>query len=111
VMVLDMGVPQKIVKIAHALIRMSGRRDIEIVYTGLRPGEKMSEDLVARGEDEQATANPLVTGASVAPLDPNSVPVAAIVDHARAMSWCHDTAVSLDPESPAVRASVPAAGA
>ena len=111
VMVLDMGVPQKIVKIAKALIRMSGRHDIEIVYTGLRPGEKMSEDLVARGEDEQATANPLVTGASVAPLAPHSVPVAAIVDHARAMSWCHDTAVSLDPESPAVRASVPAAGA
>jgi FlaA1/EpsC-like NDP-sugar epimerase len=99
VMVLDMGVPQKIVTIAKALIRMSGRNDVEIVYTGLRPGEKMSEDLVARAEDEEATANPLVTAASVAPLDPMSVPVEQIADHERAKRWSRETAASVEEQA------------
>lgn len=93
VMVLDMGSPQKIVKIAQALIQMSGRHDIDIVYTGLRPGEKMTEDLVAHGEDAQRTSNPLVTGAQVARLDPYSIP-ADIADHGTAAEWTKVTALS-----------------
>ena len=50
VMVLDMGRPQKIVDVARALIRMSGRSDVKIDFTGLRPGEKLTEDLVANAE-------------------------------------------------------------
>lgn len=51
--VLDMGKPVKIVELARNLIRLSGLRpdhDIKIVYTGLRPGEKMFEELFDRQE-------------------------------------------------------------
>ena len=49
IMILDMGEPVKIVDMAKRLIRHSGKR-IEINYTGLRPGEKMHEILVASDE-------------------------------------------------------------
>ncbi len=48
-----MGTPVKIVDMAKDLIRLSGKepdRDIEIVYTGLRPGEKLYEELITEGE-------------------------------------------------------------
>lgn len=53
IFVLDMGEPIRIVDLARDLIRLSGLvpdRDIEIVYTGLRPGEKMFEELFLSGE-------------------------------------------------------------
>ena len=53
VFVLDMGEPVKIVDLATDLIELSGLevgRDIDIVYTGLRPGEKLSEELFVAGE-------------------------------------------------------------
>lgn len=109
VMVLDMGTPQKIVDVAKALIRMSGRRDIEIRFTGLRPGEKMSEDLVARAEDAKLTANPLVTGASVARLDPATIPYAAIHDHESAEAWTHAAALSTDEVAPSPQIGEPSA--
>lgn len=60
VMVLDMGEPVKIADLANSLIRLSGRRDIEIHYTGLRPGEKLSEDLFSEDEGRRPSANPLI---------------------------------------------------
>jgi FlaA1/EpsC-like NDP-sugar epimerase len=47
ILVLDMGKPVRIVDIAKTLIRMSGQseRDIHILYTGIRPGEKLHEEL------------------------------------------------------------------
>jgi FlaA1/EpsC-like NDP-sugar epimerase len=53
-----MGDPIKIVTLAETLITLSGLtpgEDIEIVYTGLKPGEKMSEELSFTGEDVTAT--------------------------------------------------------
>ena len=59
VMVLDMGEPIRIVTLAEQMIRLSGfepRVDIDIVYTGIRPGEKLSEALVQDGEDLEPTS-------------------------------------------------------
>ena len=100
VMVLDMGKPQRIVDVARALIRMSGRRNIEITYTGLRPGEKMTEDLVSRAEAATPTKNPLVTGATVKPMDPSQLPKSEVHDHPTAMSWTRDHALVTDDGMP-----------
>ncbi len=58
VYVLDMGEPVKIVDLAEELIRLSGLEpgeDIEIEFTGLRPGEKMFEDIMTAEEGTNAT--------------------------------------------------------
>jgi len=63
VFVLDMGEPVKILDLAKNLIRLSGKElgvDAEIVYTGLRPGEKLHEELVVEGEDVSGTTHPKV---------------------------------------------------
>ena len=58
IFVLDMGEPVRIVDLARNMIRLSGREpdvDIEIRYTGLRPGEKLFEELITKGENIQPT--------------------------------------------------------
>lgn len=53
--VLDMGAPIKIMDVAKKMLSLYGRRDIPLVFTGLRPGEKLSERLVSRWENTAAT--------------------------------------------------------
>jgi len=63
IFLLDMGEPVKIVDLATELITLSGFRpgvDIEIVFTGLRPGEKLFEELSIKGEDMQETRHPKI---------------------------------------------------
>ncbi|MFQ6171912.1 polysaccharide biosynthesis protein [Oryzobacter sp. R7] len=73
VMVLEMGTPVKIVDVARTMIQMSGRHDVEIVYTGLRPGEKLSEELFTPGEDVVRSSHPLITQVSVPRLDTHDI--------------------------------------
>ncbi|MHC4721908.1 MAG: polysaccharide biosynthesis protein [Planctomycetota bacterium] len=63
IFVLDMGEPVKIVDLAKELITLSGFRpgeDIEIVFIGQRPGEKLFEELSIAGEDMIATRHPKI---------------------------------------------------
>ena len=71
-LVLDMGEPVLLDDVARRLIAESGR-DIEIVYTGLRPGEKLHEDLFGEAEHVVRRVHPLISHVPVPPLDPNSV--------------------------------------
>ncbi len=64
IFVLDMGEPVKIVDLAKELITLSGFRpgeDIEIVFSGTRPGEKLFEELSIKGEDMVTTRHPKIS--------------------------------------------------
>ncbi len=69
VLVLDMGWPVSINGLAEQLIAGAGR-PIEIVYTGLRQGEKLHEDLLDVGEVDERPRHPLIAQVPVPPLDP-----------------------------------------
>lgn len=61
VLVLDMGDPVRINDIAVQMSHCSGRPDIEITYTGLKPGEKLHENLFGAGEVDLRPFHPLVS--------------------------------------------------
>lgn len=92
VMVLDMGKPKKIIDVARTLIRMSGRRDIDIRFTGLRAGEKLSEDLVSEAEHLRPTGNPLVRSTGVPAMDPSELADAPRTDSEAARAWMREKA-------------------
>ena len=72
IFVLDMGQPVKIVKLAEKLITLSGMQpyeDIDIVFTGLRPGEKMYEELFNEAETLLPTSHPRIKSAQSQPVD------------------------------------------
>jgi len=90
VMVLEMGEQVKILDMATTLIGLSGRKDIDIIYTGLRPGEKITEDLFSTHEDRQATTNPLVTSVNVPAIDVDEIRSVLISNHQEAVKWMHN---------------------
>ncbi|WP_310566969.1 nucleoside-diphosphate sugar epimerase/dehydratase [Hydrogenophaga sp.] len=68
IFVLDMGEAVKIVELARLLIRLSGQteQDVPITFTGLRPGEKLYEELLANDETTEPTPHPKLRIAKVA---------------------------------------------
>ncbi len=97
VFILDMGKPVKIADLARQMIRLSGLTpdvDIAIKYVGLRPGEKMYEELWSEGEEPQPTTNPGILAARRQPIDAVAVEAAAVRLIAaarlgdRAELWC-----------------------
>jgi len=76
VFILDMGTPLSIVQLAEKMIRPSGfepYEDIDIVFTGASPGEKLAEQLAHTSEELQPTANPKIFVGTIPSLDPERV--------------------------------------
>ena len=73
IFVLDMGDPVKIVDLARDMIRLSGftEEQIKIVFTGLRPGEKLYEELLADDEHTRATPHPKLRVAKARDVAPD----------------------------------------
>ncbi len=90
VLVLDMGEPVRIADVAHTLIRRSGRQ-LDIIYTGLRPGEKLHEDLLGPEETDLRPSHSLITQAYVPPLAP--VSAAALSTESERTSLISDLAL------------------
>jgi FlaA1/EpsC-like NDP-sugar epimerase len=91
VLVLDMGERVKIDDVAATLIRMSGRADIDVVYTGLRPGEKLAEDLFSAEEAGRATTHPLVSRVAVPELDADAILSVDLKSHRSVRTWLRST--------------------
>jgi FlaA1/EpsC-like NDP-sugar epimerase len=72
VLVLDMGEQVRIMDMARRLVAAVPQR-VEIVFTGLRPGEKLTEDLLGQGELDNRPYHPLIRQVPVAPLEPDLV--------------------------------------
>jgi dTDP-glucose 4,6-dehydratase len=76
-LILDMGEPVKVLDIADRLIALSGR-DVDVVFTGLRPGEKLHEELNGSDEVDARPVHPLISHASVPPIDACSLDVRSL---------------------------------
>ena len=69
IFVFDMGQPVKIVDLARRMIKLSGAKDVEIVYTGLRPGEKLYEEVLNELEGTKPTFHEKIRIAEVREYD------------------------------------------
>jgi FlaA1/EpsC-like NDP-sugar epimerase len=81
-MVLDMGEPVRIADVAQRLADQADRT-IEIVFTGLRPGEKLHEVLLGVDEDDNRPAHPQISHVPVPPLDARALRLAGTIGKER----------------------------
>jgi FlaA1/EpsC-like NDP-sugar epimerase len=89
VLVLDMGEPVRIADMARRMAANSGC-EVDIVFTGLRPGEKLSEDRLGQGENDLRPYHPLISQVAVPPLSADQVTV--LDPDADSDSLCRDLA-------------------
>jgi FlaA1/EpsC-like NDP-sugar epimerase len=76
IVVFDMGKPVKIVELARNMIELAGfvpDKDIKIIFTGLRPGEKLYEEVLSTTENTIPTSHELIKVAQVRQYDYNDV--------------------------------------
>ena len=73
IFVFDMGKPVKIADLARRMIRLSGVSNVEVVYTGLRDGEKLYEEVLNDKELTMPTFNPKIKIAKVREYDHGEV--------------------------------------
>lgn len=86
-LVLDMGEPVKIAEVAHTLIEQSGK-DIEIVYTGLRPNEKMAEELFDDSESPTTgDRHEALSEVCVPAIDVERSELESLTEHSAAKEW------------------------
>jgi FlaA1/EpsC-like NDP-sugar epimerase len=94
VLVLDMGEQVRIADMARRLVA-TATRDVDIVYTGLRPGEKLTEDLLGQGEVDRRPHHPLIRHVPAAPLAPEEVtgidPAGDADELRSALAFCSDS--------------------
>ena len=69
IFVFDMGRPVKIVDLAKRMIKLSGAQNVEIKFSGLRPGEKLYEELLSTKENTKPTHHPKIIVAQVREYD------------------------------------------
>ena len=91
IFILDMGEPVKIVDLARDLVTLSGLRpdeDIEIKFSGVRPGEKLYEELATDGENAEKTKHPKIFTGRIKPhsWDVVQVGVQALLELASSLS-------------------------
>jgi len=105
IFLLDMGESVKIVDLARNMITLSGFRpdsDIKIVFSGVRPGEKLFEELRTKGEDMEPTVHPKIMIWKHRPTDWNKV-TAEIAKLEKLVNWPNrqeivDTFIEIVPE-------------
>jgi FlaA1/EpsC-like NDP-sugar epimerase len=105
VLVLDMGEPVRIADMARRMAA-GGGREVDIVFTGLRPGEKLFEDRLAHGENDLRPYHPLISQVPVPPL--SAAEVAVLDPDADADSVYRELARLARGSSPDGRRAVPA---
>lgn len=110
VFILDMGKPVRIVDLARDLITLSGLKpgiDIEIAFSGIRPGEKLFEEIATDAENAQATLHPKIVVAAARTLETGLLEdrvslllrAADLADGSELRRHIHDLVTEYDPTS------------